>query len=53
MVVDTAEETCNYMITRAKTCLSQGDASYAKCWIMTANSLFPKNDQIKVSSSFN
>ncbi|XP_054162857.1 integrator complex subunit 10-like [Oppia nitens] len=39
-----------YMISRAKSCLAAGDASYGKCWIMTANALFPHNDNIKLES---
>jgi hypothetical protein len=48
MVVNSEDETREYMISRAKTCLSNGDTSYAKSWIMTANALFPQNDSIKV-----
>ncbi|CAG2106093.1 unnamed protein product [Medioppia subpectinata] len=44
------DETREYMISRAKSCLLNGDSSYAKSWIMTANALFPHNDSVKMES---
>ena len=52
MVVNTEDQTREYMLSRAKACLQKGDPSYAKSWIMTANALFPQNDKIKVCLKF-
>ncbi len=48
MLIINEEQTREYMISRAKTCLLSGDSSSAKSWIMSANALFPENDKIKV-----
>lgn len=45
---ETEDQTREYLLSRAKTCLLKGDPSYAKSWLMTANALFPRNDKIKV-----
>ena len=48
MVNNSEDQTREYLISRAKSCLQNGDSCYAKSWIMTANALFPQNDKIKV-----